>query len=110
MEEGKAKLLELLQEEAFVDRLAAAKTPEEGCMILLEKGLKVTPEDFEKIVAGLDEELSDDQMEAVAGGFSDTNNQFINVGGTQYNYNFNYTTTTIINNVVNNNIIINVND
>lgn len=109
MEEGKAKLLEVLKDEEFVSKLLSAKSPEDGCVLLLDKGLKVTAEDFEKIMAGVDDALPDEQVEAVAGGYSDINNQFANVGGTQINYNFNYATTTIINNVVNNNIVINVN-
>lgn len=82
MADAKAKLLEDLKDEYFLTQLIVAKTPEEGCALLATKGYDVTTEDFEVLVSGIDDNIPDELVEAVAGG-ADTWND--NWGGFQVN-------------------------
>ena len=68
------KLNELLKDEAFVKELLEKETAEEAQKLLASKGIELTIEQLEAIQkvskAQNNEELGDEQLEQVAGGFS----------------------------------------
>ena len=68
----KEKILEIAsQDEGFVERFNAAESPDAIAELLKGKGLDVTAEDLQALAQPADQdavELSDDELEAVAGG------------------------------------------
>lgn len=71
------KLKELLKDESFVKELVDKETAEEAQALLASKGVNLTAEQLNEIRKGIaariegGEELSDEQLENVAGGFAD---------------------------------------
>lgn len=91
MADTRELFMELIKEESFLKALLTAKTPEDGCALLLEKGLKIEPENFTRLVNCLDDALSDEAVEAVAGGMGNISNDNININGAQANSSYNDT-------------------
>ena len=69
-EELKEKLNELLEDPQFVDALSTTKSAEDMARLLGEYGVNVTAEELEGLVASVPAtgELSEEDLEAVAGG------------------------------------------
>ncbi|HUC35898.1 MAG TPA: Nif11-like leader peptide family RiPP precursor [Acidimicrobiales bacterium] len=71
-EAAKAFAERLKTDEAFTEELAKASTPEERLRRANEAGYEVTADDIDAIRSDLGiEELSDEDLEKVAGGLSD---------------------------------------
>ena len=100
MAKTREEFAELLKDESFVTALVTAKTTEEGMALLKEKGFEMGSEDYEKLMDGVDT-ISDEEVEAVAGGTADIKNTNVNVGGIQLNKSINITTAKIIDNSTN---------
>lgn len=98
MADVKEVFLEAIKDEAFLKALVTAKTPEDGCALLLEKGLKMEPENFKKMISCIDDSLPDDQVEAVAGGLGNVTNQNVNINGLQNNHSYNDTYYKLVDN------------
>lgn len=98
MADVKEVFLEAIKDEAFLKALVTAKTPEDGCALLLEKGLKMEPENFKKMISCIDDSLPDDQVEAVAGGLGNITNENLNIGGAQGNFSYNDTYYKLVDN------------
>lgn len=69
------KVEEAVQDKAFVECLCAAETVEAAQAVFASKGIEFTLEEVKQIGAGLraacgDEELSADDLDAVAGGIA----------------------------------------
>jgi predicted ribosomally synthesized peptide with nif11-like leader len=79
-EQKNEKIQEVFADKEFVEKLLAMDTPEEVQAAVKEKGLELTLEEIEatkkSIVNSLEkndsDEVSDDQLEQVAGGFAIT--------------------------------------
>ena len=74
----KEKFTALLRDEAFVKELIEQETVEDAQKLFASKGVDITVEQINEIRNGViarvgddSEELSDDQLENVAGGFAD---------------------------------------
>ena len=91
MADTRELFFELIKEEDFLKALLSAKTPEDGCALLLEKGLKIDPENFTRLMNCIEDSLSDAAVEAVAGGLGNITNENLNVGGLQANRSYNDT-------------------
>ena len=81
--EGAAALFErITTDENFRSEVEGAATPNEKHRIVTEAGYDVTPDDIPQIksLAGV-EEISDDDLEKVAGGLSDLEMTGLLVGG-----------------------------
>lgn len=71
------KLKELLKDEAFVKELVEQETVEDAQKLLASKGVDISVDQLNEIRKGVaarleeGEELSDEQLENVAGGFAD---------------------------------------
>lgn len=71
------KLKELLKDEAFVKELVEQETVEDAQKLLASKGVDISVDQLNEIHKGVaarleeGEELSDEQLENVAGGFAD---------------------------------------
>lgn len=91
MADTREYFFELIKEEDFLKALLSAKTPEDGCAMLLEKGLKIEPENFTKLMNCIEDALSDEAVEAVAGGLGNITNENVNIGGAQLNRSYNDT-------------------
>lgn len=69
------KLTELMKDKEFVKKILEMETPEEVQKALAEKGVDLSIEQIEDIRKGIiarvssEEEMSDEQLEQVAGGF-----------------------------------------
>ena len=80
------KLAELLKDKAFAAELMKQATAEDAQKFIAAKGVEVSLEDLQSIRAEIlkqeqtGEELSDDQLENVAGGFNFT--PFVNIAKT----------------------------
>ncbi len=65
------KIDEVLQNEAFKEKILGAKDAAEACQILAEYGIEMTEEKIEKDLKQVEEgseELEEDDLESVAGG------------------------------------------
>ncbi|MBQ9480084.1 MAG: hypothetical protein IJU71_11100, partial [Selenomonadaceae bacterium] len=74
----KEKITALMQDEAFVKELVGQEDVEDVRKLFASKGVELTVEQIDEIRKGVaarvgdgDEELSDDQLENVSGGFAD---------------------------------------
>ena len=73
----KEKFSALLKDEAFVKELVEKETVEEAQALLASKGVELSADQLNEIRKGIaariegGEELSDEQLENVAGGFAD---------------------------------------
>ena len=73
----KAKLEEAMRDEAFVAMLGEAVTPEEAQKLFASKGIEFSLEEVKAIAKSLqvkaeNSELSEDDLEAVSGGYFST--------------------------------------
>jgi hypothetical protein len=83
------KLVELLKNEAIAKELLEKETAEDAQKFLADKGVDISIDEIENIRKGIissaeeDEEIDDEQLEKVAGGFSIST--AITVASTIYN-------------------------
>lgn len=70
------KIVEAFQDESFVKRLSTAETPEEAQAALQEKGIEMNMDDVRRLpdelkrMRGNGDELTEDELEDVAGGMT----------------------------------------